>query len=144
MRPSPKPHVKEKWAETAHVRCALAPWASPYTGVPGIVVQPIGLRLTLSDQNCTALFPSVALLTKRKASFWPIRTTLFGPIKMQGFGDFICLRTDQSGSRHWGFCLCKSVPPGLHEPIFSFHHRMCFLGWSWNTEDVLLAHSGAV
>lgn len=35
--------------------CVPAVWASPYKGVSWIVFQPIGLRLSLSNQSCTAI-----------------------------------------------------------------------------------------
>lgn len=85
-------------------------WASPYRGVPRILLKAIGLRLSLPNLSCTAISPNGSHWPIRVAPFWPIRTVRLGTIILQGFGILICMRTDQSGTSGKGFCLCRSAP----------------------------------
>lgn len=57
-------------------------WASPYKGVPGILFQPIGLRLSPSNQSCATIYPpassltnqSGSILTNQDSTFWTNQT----------------------------------------------------------------------
>lgn len=83
----------------------------------------------------------------RVAPFWP-RKVPFGPIKLQGFGVLICMRTDQSGTRTGNLCLHKSAPLWLTEHTFPFHqilktafpqleqkHQRCLAGAELSRQD---------
>lgn len=73
-------------------------------GVPEIPIQPIGLRLTPSNQSYMAIAPSTSSPTNRSSSFLTNQDSAFGPIKLEGFGALICMRMDQSGTRVGVFC----------------------------------------
>ena len=63
----------------------------------------------------------------RAAPFWPIKTVPFGPRKKKkrlGFGTFIWMRTDQSGTRSSDFSLCKSAPFWFREGTFPFYQSL--------------------
>lgn len=75
---------------------------------PRILFQPIGLRLTPTNQSCTATCPYLHLHWPVKAApLQPIRRMLSGPIKLCGFGVLICMGVDWSGTRT-GIILCVS------------------------------------
>lgn len=95
---------------------APATCASLYKGVFGILSQPTGLRLFLSNWSCASLL-------------WSIRTVPFRPIKLWGFGVHICMRMDKSGTKGRSFC---PAPLALREhfPFLSKNEYICFPGWA--------------
>lgn len=60
--PSRLPH----WAACLH--CVPAIQARPYKGVPGILYQPIRLRLPPSNRSCAAISPSASSPTNQRGS----------------------------------------------------------------------------
>lgn len=100
---------------TICLHCIPAIWANTYKWVPGIVFQPIILRLSSFNWSCAAIAPS---------ALWSIRTVYFGPIKLQEFGVFTCVKIGQSGTRGRDFCLYMSAPLWLIEHNFPFHQRL--------------------
>lgn len=96
-----------------------------------------GLRPAPSNQNRIAISLFVSLLTKKissvtanqNAHFQPIRTVLFGPIRMYTFGYLICIERNQSGSSAKTFSIQARHSFFLSEECtFSFLQRLCLLG----------------
>ena len=102
-----------------------------YKGVPGILFQPLGLY-----SSCP--IGAAQFQQTRAALFWPIRTVPFGPVKLQGVGALICMRTDQSETKGQVFCLYNPTPLWLWEYTFPFHRILKTVSsWlSWNTKYV--------
>lgn len=85
--------------------CA-AGWARPYKGLPGVVFQPVGMRLFSSNQNCVAIsFPISIFADQSEWRFWPIRDSAFWANQIVRFGVLICMRQTHQG-------------PGLGTPVY--------------------------
>ena len=94
-----------------------------YKGVPGIVFQPIGLKLSLSNQSWAAI-SHISIFTDQSEWLHSDQASDFGTNQIRKFGVLICVRTDQSGTRGRDFSLYKSAPLCPGESIFPFHPRL--------------------
>ena len=92
-------HFREKPVLSCLFPTVLRPLASPYKGVPGILFQPIGLRLSFSSQSCAALSSSPTnqngsiwdsifffFWTNQTARIWSLYLHEVRPIRIQGRG----------------------------------------------------------
>ena len=125
-------HLPLHW--TACLHCVPVIWASPYKWVPGILFQPIGLRLSPSNRNCAIPTNySTSILTNQGSVFWFHQISRIWSLH---------LHEERPGPRRGKFFLCKPTPLWLWEPTFPFNQRLKTV-FPWLTWDVSLEQSAA-
>ena len=112
------------WAACLH--CVSAIWAIPYKGVSVILFQTIGLRLSLSNQSCTApANQNSCIPTSQDSAFWTNQTAKIWSL--------IWMRTDQSETKGRDTCAYKLASPlaqGAHVPFLlkTENWKLCLPG----------------
>ena len=127
---------------TACLYCVSASWTSPYNRIPGILFQPIGLRLSPSNWSRHSYISPISFLTNQ--SEW-LHSDQSGQCHLavtnQTAMILECLFTwrwaNQEGPGAGTFVCISQLPSGF-EFMFPFQGRLttAFPLWSWNTKGV--------
>lgn len=88
-------------------------WESSWYPIQPVGWRPVGWR-PAHPMRCAAISSFASLLTNQNSWSWPIRTVLFGPIKLYKLGFLIYLKINQSGT---------GAETSLYKPASPLSHR---------------------
>lgn len=119
-----------------------AVWFNPYKGVPIIIFQPIQWKLSLFIWICNTYIPTNIFTDQSEESHSHQLGQCF--LDQSHCEDFESSSAYEwtnpgSGAGLLSIEVSSQLAQGVHFPL---HGRLCFPGWSWNTEDISLVWTG--